>query len=188
MKDYYQILEVATDASQDIIKEQYRFLVQAWHPDKFPNPAQKLRAEEKLKEINAAYEILRNPAKRSEYDNSRSRYTHSKYEQEYRERTNQHQSEDEQRNKEEATHHAERKSEIENIERLIIDLKSRNYDTRMIAATKLGEITINDDSVIDRVIQILNDFDMTERNVIPALRAEASIRILTERKASKGKR
>jgi len=40
MKDYYQILEVGTDASQDIIKEQYRFLVQAWHPDKFPNPSQ----------------------------------------------------------------------------------------------------------------------------------------------------
>ena len=68
MKDYYAILEVLPDARQEKIKEQWRFLVHAWHPDKFPNPAQKLKAEEKLKEINAAYEILSNPAKRAEYD------------------------------------------------------------------------------------------------------------------------
>lgn len=80
------------DASQDIIKEQYRFLVQAWHPDKFPNPVQKLKAEEKLKEINVAYEILRNPVKRAEYE-SRIRYTHASHEQEYRTQTNQSQAE-----------------------------------------------------------------------------------------------
>jgi curved DNA-binding protein CbpA len=68
MKNYYQILEIPPDASQDIIKEQYRFLVQAWHPDKFPNPAQKIKAEEKIKEIIAAYEILRDPIKRAEFD------------------------------------------------------------------------------------------------------------------------
>lgn len=92
MKNYYQILDVAMDASQDIIKEQYRFLVQAWHPDKFPNPVQKLKAEEKLKEINVAYEILRNPVKRAEYE-SRIRYTHASHEQEYRTQTNQSQAE-----------------------------------------------------------------------------------------------
>ncbi len=68
MKDYYQILEIAQNASQDDIKEQYRFLVHAWHPDKFPNSGQKLRAEEKIKEINEAYETLCNSAKRAEYD------------------------------------------------------------------------------------------------------------------------
>ena len=70
MKNYYQILEVASDASQDIIKDQYRFLVHAWHPDKFPNSKQKIKAEEKLKEINEAYEVLNNPIKRAQYDNS----------------------------------------------------------------------------------------------------------------------
>jgi curved DNA-binding protein CbpA len=68
MKNYYQILEVSPDASQEIIKEQYRFLVQAWHPDRFSTPAQKIKAEEKIKEINAAYKILRDPTKRAEYD------------------------------------------------------------------------------------------------------------------------
>ena len=68
MKDYYQILEVEPHAPQDKIKEQYLLLIQAWHPDKFPNPAHKAQAEEKTKDINAAYEVLGNAAKRAEYD------------------------------------------------------------------------------------------------------------------------
>jgi DnaJ-class molecular chaperone with C-terminal Zn finger domain len=74
MKNYYQILEVEPDASQDKIKEQYLFLIQAWHPDKFPNPAQKTKAEEKTKDINAAYEVLRNSVKRAKYDSSTRSY------------------------------------------------------------------------------------------------------------------
>jgi len=70
MKSYYEILEVEPDATQDQIREQYLFLIQAWHPDKFPNAAQKAKAEEKTKAINAAFEILRNPVKRAEYDRS----------------------------------------------------------------------------------------------------------------------
>jgi formylglycine-generating enzyme required for sulfatase activity len=71
MKDYYDILDVTPDASQENIKEQYRFLVQAWHPDKFPTPAQKAKAEEKIKDINGAFEVLGNPAKRAQYDRER---------------------------------------------------------------------------------------------------------------------
>jgi hypothetical protein len=41
MKNYYQILEVEPDTPQDKIKEQYLFLIQAWHPDKISNSAQK---------------------------------------------------------------------------------------------------------------------------------------------------
>jgi formylglycine-generating enzyme required for sulfatase activity len=72
MKDYYTILDVPPDATLENIKEQYRFLAQAWHPDKFPSPAQKAKAEEKIKEINGAFEILGNPAKRAQYDRERS--------------------------------------------------------------------------------------------------------------------
>jgi curved DNA-binding protein CbpA len=67
-QNYYQILEVQPDASGDKIKGQYLFLAQAWHPDKFSQADQKARAEEKIKEINAAYDILRDPSKRAEYD------------------------------------------------------------------------------------------------------------------------
>ncbi|MGE5072960.1 MAG: DnaJ domain-containing protein, partial [Anaerolineae bacterium] len=68
MKDYYAILEVPPTASQETIREQYLLLIQAWHPDKFPNPAQKTKAEEKCKQINAAYDILKDAEKRAQYD------------------------------------------------------------------------------------------------------------------------
>ncbi len=67
-KNYYEILEVEPDASGEKIKEQYLFLVQAWHPDKFSKAEQKARAEEMTKQINTAYDVLRNPARRAEYD------------------------------------------------------------------------------------------------------------------------
>ena len=67
-RNYYQILEVEPDASGEKIKEQYLFLVQAWHPDKFSKADQKARADEKTKEINTAYDVLGNPARRLEYD------------------------------------------------------------------------------------------------------------------------
>lgn len=67
-QNYYQILEVAQDASGEKIKEQYLFLVQAWHPDKFSKADQKARAEEKIKEINTAYDVLKSPEKRAAYD------------------------------------------------------------------------------------------------------------------------
>lgn len=68
MADYYDILEVAPDANVDEIKAQYRFLVQAWHPDKFASLDSKNRAEERLKKINAAYAVLKDPEKREFYD------------------------------------------------------------------------------------------------------------------------
>ena len=69
-KNYYEILGVEPDASGEKIKEQYLFLVQAWHPDKFTKADQKARAEEITKEINAAYDVLHNPSRRAEYDRS----------------------------------------------------------------------------------------------------------------------
>ncbi len=68
MKDYYAILEVSPTASQEAIREQYLLLIQAWHPDKFPNAAQKAKAEEKCKPINLAYEVLKDARKRARYD------------------------------------------------------------------------------------------------------------------------
>src|SRR5208337_3020595 len=68
MKDYYAILEVSPTATQEEIREQYYFLIQAWHPDKFRNAEQKAKAEEKSKEVNIAYAVLKDFAKRAEYD------------------------------------------------------------------------------------------------------------------------
>jgi molecular chaperone DnaJ len=64
-KDYYELLEVARDASQDDIKKAYRRMAVKYHPDKNPGDTE---AEEKFKEISEAYEILSNPQKRQQYD------------------------------------------------------------------------------------------------------------------------
>lgn len=64
-KDYYQILGVDRKASEEQIKRAYRKLAMQYHPDR--NPGDK-KAEEKFKEINEAYQVLSDPAKRSRYD------------------------------------------------------------------------------------------------------------------------
>jgi molecular chaperone DnaJ len=71
-KDYYQILGITKNASENEIKKAYRKLAVKYHPDK--NPGNK-SAEEKFKEASEAYAILSDPAKRSKYD----RYGHSAF-------------------------------------------------------------------------------------------------------------
>ena len=70
-KDYYQILGVDRDADEKAIKRAYRRLAVQFHPDK--NPGDK-RAEDRFKEINEAYEVLGDPAKRAKYDRLGSSY------------------------------------------------------------------------------------------------------------------
>ena len=72
MKDYYGILELSPNATPDEIKAQYRLMLNAWHPDKHSNPEHKAKAEERTKEIIEAYSILRDAAKRAQYDRERS--------------------------------------------------------------------------------------------------------------------
>jgi tetratricopeptide (TPR) repeat protein len=55
----YSILGLNIGASQDEIKQAYRDLVKIWHPDRFTDVEQKLEAEERIKQINAAYEKLK---------------------------------------------------------------------------------------------------------------------------------
>jgi curved DNA-binding protein len=64
-KDYYKTLGVGKDAKPEDIKKVYRKLARQYHPDL--NPGDKA-AEDKFKEINEAYEVLSDPAKRQKYD------------------------------------------------------------------------------------------------------------------------
>ena len=68
--DYYRILGVSEQASAEQIKQAYRQLAKRYHPDRNPN---NLKAEEKFKDIAAAYEVLSNVDKRKEYDLKRQK-------------------------------------------------------------------------------------------------------------------
>ena len=71
-KDYYKILGVERNASEDDIRKAYRKLAMQYHPDRNPNDKQ---AEERFKEINEAYQVLSDPQKRGHYDRLGSEYS-----------------------------------------------------------------------------------------------------------------
>lgn len=73
-KDYYELLEISKSTSAEDIKKSYRKLAMKYHPDK--NQGNK-DAEHKFKEINEAYEVLKDDQKRAAYD----RYGHAAFDQ-----------------------------------------------------------------------------------------------------------
>jgi len=61
---YYRVLQVDPQAEAEVIQSAYRRLAAKYHPDVNKSPT----TEAKMKEINAAYEVLGDPQKRAEYD------------------------------------------------------------------------------------------------------------------------
>src|ERR687885_372384 len=72
-QDYYSLLGVSRDAGPDELKKAYRKLAMQYHPDR--NPGDK-SAEQKFKDINEAYDVLKDDQKRAAYD----RYGHAAFE------------------------------------------------------------------------------------------------------------
>ncbi|HEU5047616.1 MAG TPA: molecular chaperone DnaJ [Rickettsiales bacterium] len=72
-RDYYEVLGVSRNADADALKKAYRKLAMQFHPDKNPGDKQ---AEQKFKELNEAYDVLRDDQKRAAYD----RFGHQAFE------------------------------------------------------------------------------------------------------------
>lgn len=66
--DYYDILNVSKNATADDIKHKYRELCYIYHPDKNKDPLKKKETELHMKNINEAYDTLRDPEKKASYD------------------------------------------------------------------------------------------------------------------------
>ena len=64
-RDYYEVLGVDREATEDDLKRAYRQAAKKYHPDLNPDDSE---AEEKFKEVNEAYEVLSDPQKRAAYD------------------------------------------------------------------------------------------------------------------------
>jgi curved DNA-binding protein len=71
-KDYYKVLDVTRDVSQDELKKAYRKLARKYHPD----VSKEANAEAKFKEVGEAYEVLKDSEKRAQYDQFGSNYQH----------------------------------------------------------------------------------------------------------------
>ena len=65
-KDYYEILGVSKNATEQQIKKSYRKLAMQYHPDR--NPRNEKWANEKFKEVNEAFSVVGDPEKRRQYD------------------------------------------------------------------------------------------------------------------------
>src|SRR3989442_6493407 len=74
-RDYYEVLAVSRDATEEEIKKAYRKLAVRYHPDK--NPDDRRAAEERFKELSEAYQVLSDPGRRAQYD----RFGHAAFEQ-----------------------------------------------------------------------------------------------------------
>src|SRR5438270_6690547 len=64
-RDYYEVLGVSKDASEEEIKKAYRKLARQYHPDRNPGDKQ---AETRFKEVQDAYDVLSDKTKRAQYD------------------------------------------------------------------------------------------------------------------------
>lgn len=74
--DHYAVLGVAPDADSDELRAAWRFAIEAFHPDRYPAPGQRERAHDMAARVNAAWDVLGDPARRRDYDIQRRRGSH----------------------------------------------------------------------------------------------------------------
>jgi curved DNA-binding protein CbpA len=73
MADYYELLGITPAATEAQVRQAYTRLAREKHPDRYTDPAEKQRAQALFQELTTAFNTLRNPSSRREYDESRQR-------------------------------------------------------------------------------------------------------------------
>ena len=81
MKNYYELLEDSQSASQEVIEKAYKTLTKKYHPD-LQTTVDKTYAEQKMKELNEAYDVISNPEKRTAYNQELEKFEQEKLNQE----------------------------------------------------------------------------------------------------------
>lgn len=67
--DHYRTLHIRRDADPEVVEKAYKALCMKHHPDRYP-PAERADATERMRRLNEAYEVLRDPRKRAAYDDT----------------------------------------------------------------------------------------------------------------------
>lgn len=67
--DYYRTLQVSRHADREVIEKAYKALSMKHHPDRVP-PERRAAATKRMRQLNEAYETLRDPARRARYDDT----------------------------------------------------------------------------------------------------------------------
>lgn len=94
--NYYEILGVGPDATEQQIKEAYRREAMKWHPDRHEGAAAKGEATRRFKDLAEAYRTLRNAVERANYDRFLEQRLHQEYEARQQEQTRQQRAQSEQ--------------------------------------------------------------------------------------------
>jgi TPR repeat protein len=128
MKDYYKILGVSDTAEIEVITAAYRALMRKYHPDTNPSPS----SGEKAKEINEAYEVLRDAGKRRNYDQQRqaSKGGQSQEQERARQERERERKEQAERQKREQDAQAREQQERERQERVKREREQQERETR----------------------------------------------------------
>ena len=161
MKNYYEILEVNPKASKEIIDKAYRVLAKKYHPD-LHNGKRQQYAEQKIKEINEAYNVLSDEFLREQYDSELEKEIAKKYERYYQQRTQQNTSTVNNKTKEDDLAERMKKHKtgsigaiIELLKQLIKDMKNKEKRQEMKEVTQKDIIAIILTIIIVIVIGII---------------------------------
>lgn len=170
-KNYYDILEVNKNASPEVIEKAYKTLVKKYHPD-LQTISSKEDAENKMKELNEAYEILSNPDKRKAYNFKLDESEKESKSKAYKEEETEHQ-------KQEYNDYSQQNVHNENYSQQNVEYKNHNQrnseyqDTTKINDTNnIQNQQINNEASINNNKEFEKQLNISKQQIFNQMKAE----------------